>query len=1080
MAQQVLQALQQVAEQTAQLHRQFLQGQERALEIFQQVLGGGGPAASVPPRPVSVPAAVLAPAAVVTPPPPPAATPPTPPLITKSPEPPPPKPEAHLKPEANLAATLREIIASKTGYPAEMLELDMELDADLGIDSIKRVEIFAAVQERIPSAPPIKPEHLGRLRTLREVLDHLTVASPAAAPPSEATPTATADPVLPTLLAIIAAKTGYPAEMLGLDMELDADLGIDSIKRVEIFAAVQEQLPEAPAIKPEHLGGLRTLRQIADFLAAAPAHQPAAAATPLPAVAPVSAVQPVAAAPAATLARYVPQPVSAPPLGPKLRWEVGAEWWILEDDDGLTAALAQALRDRGHAVRLETAARYRQIALPPSLAGLILAVDRRHDPEATLPELVSLLSHLQAALQGGGMVAALTRLDGRFGWHDARTITPWSAALAGLVKSARHELTGVHAKVVDVPSELARHDETARALADELTHQGPLEVGLDHGQRWTVGLTEAPLLAAPSAPLSLSADDVVLITGGARGVTAACARALAQQTRAQLLILGRTVEPEPEPDWLRPLSTAAQVQAALLRQPQAEGWTPKRLQQHVAQIMTGRELRNNLTALRALGANVVYEAVDVRDPGAVAAVLQRAQRDLGPIRAVIHGAGVLADRRLADLSPDDVRLVWSTKVKGLENLLSALKDGLRYLLLFSSTTARFGRAGQAAYAMANEALNKLACQAAAKRPGCQVRALNWGPWDGGMVTDALKPLFQREGIALIPLAAGATHLLQEMEASSGPEVVVLGGPLPASLREPELAVARPAEPAPLLRRPLSVTACPILADHVLKGRAVVPAALMMDWLAQAALQRHPGLAFHGFNDFRVLKGITLEAAEERTLELHASAAERDNGSARAEVRLATAGAGKPISHAAAQVILATQLPAARTPTPRGALRTFHLPLDQVYADWLFHGPALQALRQLQVEDESTLQARVRLAPPPRDWIMQPWRGQWICDPLAIDAGFQLAIIWTQWQRQMPCLPAGFGRYRQFVRHFPGGEADVRLEVQSQDGAQLRARLTWLTPAGHLLAEMDELIAILDAGLAAAFRQRAWDPAAPSL
>ena len=66
---------------------------------------------------------------------------------------------------------------------------------------------------------------------------------------------------------VVSEKTGYPAEMLELDMALDADLGIDSIKRVEILSALQERLPEAPAAKPEHLGTLHSLRQIAAFLA---------------------------------------------------------------------------------------------------------------------------------------------------------------------------------------------------------------------------------------------------------------------------------------------------------------------------------------------------------------------------------------------------------------------------------------------------------------------------------------------------------------------------------------------------------------------------------------------------------------------------------------------------------------------------------------------------------------------------------------------------------------------------------------------------------------------------------------------
>ena len=67
-----------------------------------------------------------------------------------------------------------EAVADKTGYPVDMLELDMQLDTDLGIDSIKRVEILSAVQERIPSAGSISPEQLGTLATLRLIAQALS------------------------------------------------------------------------------------------------------------------------------------------------------------------------------------------------------------------------------------------------------------------------------------------------------------------------------------------------------------------------------------------------------------------------------------------------------------------------------------------------------------------------------------------------------------------------------------------------------------------------------------------------------------------------------------------------------------------------------------------------------------------------------------------------------------------------------------------------------------------------------------------------------------------------------------------
>jgi polyketide-type polyunsaturated fatty acid synthase PfaA len=193
---------------------------------------------------------------------------------------------------------LLQIVSDKTGYPVEMLELDMDMEADLGIDSIKRVEILSAMQEQFSDAPQANPEELGEMRTLGQIvglIQGLSVKNdveisevPAFipqtienAPPvessqpqqiiAEETIEETAidlDGVSQTLLEVIGDKTGYPVEMLELDMDMEADLGIDSIKRVEILGAMQEQFPEANVTQanPEELAELRTLGQIISYM----------------------------------------------------------------------------------------------------------------------------------------------------------------------------------------------------------------------------------------------------------------------------------------------------------------------------------------------------------------------------------------------------------------------------------------------------------------------------------------------------------------------------------------------------------------------------------------------------------------------------------------------------------------------------------------------------------------------------------------------------------------------------------------------------------------------------------------------
>ena len=189
-----------------------------------------------------------------------------------------------------LSEILLTVISEKTGYPAEMLELSMDMEADLGIDSIKRVEIFGAMTEQYPEVSGINPQELTELRTLGQIVDYIAqqgngavstpttkTTQPEPQPQPESQPEPKPHPVASTdlnqdklseiLLTVISEKTGYPAEMLELSMDMEADLGIDSIKRVEIFGAMTEQYPEVSGINPQELTELRTLGQIVDYIA---------------------------------------------------------------------------------------------------------------------------------------------------------------------------------------------------------------------------------------------------------------------------------------------------------------------------------------------------------------------------------------------------------------------------------------------------------------------------------------------------------------------------------------------------------------------------------------------------------------------------------------------------------------------------------------------------------------------------------------------------------------------------------------------------------------------------------------------
>jgi len=197
---------------------------------------------------------------------------------------------------------LLETVSTLTGFPVEMLNLDMDIESDLGIDSIKRVEIVSELEKQLPGADALTPDNMGTLRTLRDICKALAPASQpirqqisttyipehraterkeVAESPSQMVQNLTAgtltneqsdheesidmsgEDVMTILMQTISELTGFPVEMLSPEMDLESDLGIDSIKRVEILSKLEEKLPKASLISPDDLGRLKTVAQIA-------------------------------------------------------------------------------------------------------------------------------------------------------------------------------------------------------------------------------------------------------------------------------------------------------------------------------------------------------------------------------------------------------------------------------------------------------------------------------------------------------------------------------------------------------------------------------------------------------------------------------------------------------------------------------------------------------------------------------------------------------------------------------------------------------------------------------------------------
>ncbi|MDR0881593.1 MAG: SDR family NAD(P)-dependent oxidoreductase [Candidatus Adiutrix sp.] len=708
------------------------------------------------------------------------------------------------------AETILEVVARETGYPRAMLAREMKLEADLGLDSIKKVEIMAALSERLPQLEALaSAEVLSGLETLGDLV---ALADRKVQPTGQPSDQPALQPLIsrpaPTLspgdllLEVVAAETGYPREMLTFEAGLESDLGLDSIKRVEIMAVLSERLGDDRLTAGglgELLGQAATLGDLRDILTQSghPAtrkisdqeDQPLEIKKRRPGRPPKNSSPTFQAErPEMTLTtgltsfRVIMVPVPAI-AGPSAGLPVGARLLLLAESGPLAQALVSRWRNLGYQVERFSWSETEGLKNFSEIHGLILVWPGSRN-ELSLPrQAFQALKNAGSALLSTArasrppLVMSLTFMGGSFGLNGGPITAPISAALPGLVKTAAREWAGVRARALDLPEAAygPEADSYFPAIMAGAELAGPVEIGLAGPDQFLAPKLE-PYRLKNIRVRHLRAGQTILVTGGARGVTAAALKELARSSTPHLVILGRTSLTSPEPGWLEGLKDESALRQAIFDRSGGK-IGPQELARESRRLLTNREIRNNLAEMEKAGARVTYISGDYLNPAVLSATLSRVKRDFGPIQGFIHGAGVLADSLILDKTEDDFDRVFNTKAQLADQILSALAgQPLNLVALFSSSTARFGRRGQADYAAGNEVLNKLALALAGNRPGPKCLSVNWGPWDGGMVQAGLKHLFAEEGVGLIPQAEGARMFtaLAGAPKNDPVEVVVLG------------------------------------------------------------------------------------------------------------------------------------------------------------------------------------------------------------------------------------------------------------------------------------------------------------------
>ncbi len=647
---------------------------------------------------------------------------------------PPPAPSPESARIEDLADLVMRIVAEKTGYPRDILSLDMDLEADLGIDSIKRVQILAAVHDAHPGLPEVDARSMAGLRTLAAILDYLGTASG-----SGVAEVSGAESLQDLVLRVVAEKTGYPRDILALDMDLEADLGIDSIKRVQILSAVRDVRPDLPEAEARDMASLRTLGAVIGHLTGASGLIPRA--LRLPQHLSING-----------LVRLGVRNVAAPrerPATPNARFTRAAI--IGPAGDGLTEALAECLKKRGLVAFLTN-----EIPLDTDLTIFVDAPDDRGrlDQRAERAFEAARYFGTSRGAEGGLCVTVESGASALRG------------GLAALVKTVALEYSNCAARAIEIEPGLGPAPETAALVVKEIL-SGALEAEVmlcrDGGRRV---LEEIALPIGHDHDMSMLRDNpVIVVTGGARGVTAACLVALGETAPVRLAMFGRT-RIEQEPPGLEQAESEVELKTALFVAAGkfGEAVSPRDVDARARQILANREIKGTLQRLRKLETEAEYFSVDVTNSDAVSEALAMVRGKWGRVDGLIHAAGIIADKSIAEKSEKQFARVFGTKVPGFEALLrGTLQDDLRFIYVFTSVAGRYGNAGQVDYAMANATMSQMARDEAARRGSrCVVRALSWGPWDGGMVTPDLRSRFAARGVALIPMDRGVAAFMQEL------------------------------------------------------------------------------------------------------------------------------------------------------------------------------------------------------------------------------------------------------------------------------------------------------------------------------
>ncbi|MBR8832668.1 MAG: SDR family NAD(P)-dependent oxidoreductase [Stigonema ocellatum SAG 48.90 = DSM 106950] len=438
--------------------------------------------------------------------------------------------------------------------------------------------------------------------------------------------------------------------------------------------------------------------------------------------------------------------------------------------------------------------------------------------------------------------------------------------------------------------------------------------------------------------ITWTSKDVFLVTGGAKGITAECALALARVTGVKMALVGSSPHPQDNP-----MGNSSPEISRILRRFRDEELTCQ------------------------------YYQCNVADARAVAALVERIETDLGNITGIIHGAASNKARRIENCSVEEAQAEIGPKVLGVMNLCQALQDKPPKMFAgISSIGAVVGLPGNSWHSFSNEVLDLILRRFAQANPQTSVLSIAYSVWAEvgmGARMGTVRNL-GRMGIKAIPKNEGVNRFVQLIHKYPGDAQVVitssLGGvqtlgrgfdtwrvkrvPPPVAFKFIEkLQIIDPGIEI-IARTHLSLEKDSYVKDHVYKGSYLFPTVFSLEAMAQIVAYTVGQERFYSLRieDIRLERPIVVDPQNGVDIELHTQVLERESSNApqRVFVEIRTEQTGFAKAHFSANFVLEQKVEAPIEKVELPIEPLYIQPKRDLYSWLLFQGLRFQRLEKI--------------------------------------------------------------------------------------------------------------------------------------